>query len=99
MSRKALDEQLQKAEARMKELTAKKSKQKREERHAQLMSLGLLIEQIFTKLTPEIKAELQAAATALNERDKGRVLAAFERLSPTPQTDAPATPKPQATGQ
>jgi len=92
MARPTLDERLRKAEGRFKEMRAKKSKQRREERTGQLVSLGILVEQAFSKLSPGAKAELKTAASALDERNKGRAFAAFERIASAHAQAVPPTP-------
>jgi hypothetical protein len=63
------------------------SKEKRQERNGQLVSLGILFEQAFKTMTPEEKIRWKSRAEKLDERNKSRVFFAFQRLSEA--ADAP----------
>lgn len=92
MNSTRLERQVEKLEAELKEKKAQISREKRKERGGQLVALGIMVEFVFKGLTPEGNAKLRGWAEPLDDRNKRRVLAAFERLDS--KTEAPeAAPK------
>ena len=84
-----LEERVKKLEADLRQTKAKISKEKRQERNGQLVSVGILFEQAFKTMTPEEKAKWKTRADSLDERNKGRVGAFFLRLSSEDESLAP----------
>jgi len=75
-----LEERAKKLEASLRQTKARISKEKRQERNGQLVSIGILFEQNFSKMTPDEKAKWKTRTDLLDARNKSRVLAAFERM-------------------
>ncbi len=75
-----LDEKIEKLEAELKKAKAKKMQTSRQERNGQLVSLGILIERNFKTFSYSEKEKLRTLADALDERNRGRCLAAFARF-------------------
>lgn len=80
-----IDEQLVKAQARVAELRARKSKSERKNRNGELVALGIIIENQFTSAPDTVKTWLAKAATfQSDERTRHRALSAIERLNSNP---------------
>lgn len=75
-----LDKKIEKLEAELKKAKAKKMATSRQERNGQLVSLGILIERNFKAFSPSEKEKIRTLAEALDERNRGRCLAAFARF-------------------
>lgn len=75
-----LDEKIEKLEAELKRAKAKKMQTSRQERNGQLVSLGILIERNFKMFSAMEKEKLRGLAATLDERNRGRCLAAFTRF-------------------
>jgi len=75
-----LEERAKKLEASLRQTKARISKEKRQERNGQLVSIGILFEQSFEKMTPDEKANWKKRADSLDARNKSRVLTAFQRM-------------------
>ena len=76
-----LEERAKKLEASLRQTKARISKEKQQERNGQLVSIGILFEQNFSKMTPDEKAKWKTSADSLDARNKSRVLAAFQRMA------------------
>lgn len=76
-----LEKKIEKLEAELKDAKAKKIVNERKERNGQLVSMGIMIERNFNLMTPEEKEKLKLYAENLDERNKSRVLAAFDRIA------------------
>lgn len=83
-----IDEQIAKAQARVAELRARKSKTERRDRNGELVALGIIIENQFTSAPDVVKTWLtKAARSQSEERTRQRALAAIERLNVNPLVD------------
>lgn len=80
MARTTLDQKIAKLEAELKNARASKTKEGRKERNSQLISLGIFFERIYRGLDADGKAKMRETAENLDARNKGRVLAAFDRI-------------------
>lgn len=89
MAATRLEERVKKLEADLRQTKARISKEKRQERNGQLVSMGILFEQSFKTMTPEEKAKWKIRASSLDERNKSRVDAFFLRLSSVDESSEP----------
>ena len=80
MARTTIDDKIARLEAELKTAKASKSKEARKERNSQLVSFGIMLETKYKELTPIGREKLKTWASTLDERNKEKVLAGFERL-------------------
>lgn len=81
MVQTALDAKIERLQKELKDTKAAKSMAERKERNSQLISFGVLMEQIFKTATPEQRESLKKkAADLLDDRNRDRAMAGFARL-------------------
>ena len=80
MAKTTIDKKIARLEAELKNAKAAKSKEARQERNNQLVSFGIMLEQKYRSLPEAERAKIRSWAENLDERNKGRVLAGFERI-------------------
>lgn len=80
MARTTIDQKIARLEAELKNAKASKSKEARQERNSQIMGFGIMLEQKYKILPEAERAKIRAWAENLDARNKGRVLAGFDRI-------------------
>lgn len=80
MARTTLDQKIAKLEAELKEAKASKSKEARQERNNQLMAFGIMLEAKYKAALETDRKKMRGWIEGLDERNKSRVLAGFDRL-------------------
>lgn len=81
----SFDAKIERLEKELKETKAARSKAERKEWNCQLIAFGVLMEQIFKTSTPEQRETLKKkAADLLDDRNRDRAMAGFDRLNDTP---------------
>ena len=89
MAKTTIDAKIARLEAELKNAKAAKSKEKRQERNNQLVSFGIMLEQKYKSLTEPERAKIRGWVENLDDRNKARVLAGFERVEASLITDTP----------
>ncbi|MDL2216891.1 hypothetical protein LJB81_04090 [Desulfovibrio sp. OttesenSCG-928-M14] len=80
MARTTLDQKIAKLEAELKNAKAAKSKEARTERTGQLVSVGIMIEQVYKAFSKSEREKMRSWAERLDNRNKTRAQAFFDRV-------------------
>lgn len=80
MAKTTLEEKIAKLEAELKNAKASKTAKQRKERNQQLIAFGIGLEIKYKSLPDAEKAKIRAWFDSMDERNKARAIAGFERL-------------------
>lgn len=80
MLKTTIDAKIERLEAELKNAKRAKTKEERRERNNQLVAFGIMLEQKYKNLSPQERSKIRDWAETLDERNKKRALAGFERL-------------------
>ena len=80
MAKTTLEEKIAKLEAELKNAKASKTAKQRKERNQQLIAFGIGLELKYKSLPDAEKAKIRAWFESMDERNKARAIAGFERL-------------------
>lgn len=80
MAKTTLEEKIAKLEAELKNAKASKTAKQRKERNQQLIAFGIGLELKYKSLPDAEKAKIRAWFESMDERNKARAIAGFDRL-------------------